>query len=111
MPTTIRVTRQTPFTKSDALREDAELFAEAQELGVWLAERDIATVTMGEVLQFERIEHPGAQLARGEVEYFWEWDPKEEMYFLVCVDTGRVTYHLPEQSDGIVIEIEISARY
>jgi hypothetical protein len=111
MPTTIRVTRQTPFTKSDALREDTDLFAEAQVLGAWLAERDIATVTMGEVLQFERIEHADAQLARGEVEYFWEWDPEEELYLLVCIDKGRVTYQLPGQSDGIVIEIAISATY
>ncbi len=111
MSTRIQITRETPFTRSDTLREDADLFAEAEHLRVWLADREIVQVTMGELLAFEKSDHADAVLDRQEVEYVWEWDPDAKLWHLVCVDKGAVIYHLPGQSDAIVIRITISATY
>ncbi len=111
MTTTIRVTRETPFTKSDDLREDAELFTEAETLGAWLSERSIETVTIGQVLAFEETQHSNVVLDHQPVEYKWVWDPDEEMYRLVCYDRARISFLPTGQSDAVVIEIEISATY
>lgn len=111
MATTIRITRRTPFTKSDTLREDETLYAEAQALREWLSGRDISTVTMAQVLAFAREDHPDAVLARDPVTYVWVWDPVELMYKLVCTDRGSVSYVPPEESDPIQIQVEISATY
>jgi hypothetical protein len=111
MTTTIRIGRKTPFTKSDTLREDETLYEEAQKLGAWLETKDIAVVTMAQVLTQTKIDHPEATLVRETVWYEWVWNPDEQMYVLKCHDRGTISF-LPEgDTDPIQIRIEISAGY
>ena len=97
MATTIRTTRQTPFTKSDALREDATLNAETQSLAAWLKEQVLATVTASGVLAFVQQTHPDATLQRAPVVYEWVWFEEVEMFRLVCFDVATISY-LPDGS-------------
>jgi hypothetical protein len=111
MTTTIRIGRKTPFTKSDALREDETLYEEAQKLAEWLETRDLAVVTMAQVLTLTKVDHADATLVRETVWYEWVWDPEREMNVLKCHDRGTVSF-LPEgDTDPIQIRIEISAGY
>jgi len=111
MTTTIRATRQTPFTKIDPLREDLKLHAEVQTLGAWLAGQDPATITMSRVLTFAREEHADALLTRQPVQYYWVWDDEEKMWYQVCTDRGTVAFVPEGDTDPVHILIEISARY
>lgn len=111
MSTTIRITRETPFSKSDDLREDADLFIEAEALGAWLSERDIETVTMSAVLAFEETQHSNVAFDHPPIEYTWVWDPIEEVWQVACSDKGRISFLPTGQTDAVVIEIEISATY
>jgi hypothetical protein len=111
MTTTVRVTRRTPFAKSDALREDVVLHDEAESLGTWLSERDIETVTMGQVLAFAQVDHADAELKRDPIAYVWLWDPVAELYVLECTDRGEITYLVAGSSDPVRIEVVISATY
>lgn len=111
MPTAIHITRRTPFTKSDTLREDLTLHDEAQALSAWLAERDISTVTMAQVLAHARAAHADAVLARDPVYYEWVYLPEAQMWVLKCYDRGSISYVPAGDSDPILIRIEISAAY
>lgn len=111
MTTTIRIGRRKPFTKSDDLREDETLYEEAQKLGVWLATRDIAVVTMAQVLTRTRIEHEDATLTRETVWYELVWDPERKMYVIKCHDRGTISFLPDGDTDPIQIRIEISAGY
>ncbi len=111
MTTTIRIGRKTPFTKSDALREDQTLHDEAQTLGEWLATKDIDVVTMAQVLAQTKLVHPEAALVRETVWYELVWDPVEEKYFIRCHDRGTISFVPDGDTDPIQIRIEISAGY
>lgn len=111
MTTTIRIGRRKPFAKSDELREDITLYAEAQRLGAWLATKDMKIVTMAQVLAQAKIGHEDATLTRETVWYEWVWDPERKIYILVCHDRGTISF-LPEgDKEPIQIRIEISAGY
>jgi len=111
MATTIRITRRTPFTKSDSLREDETLLAEAEALGDWLSGKDLALVTMNQVLAFAREEHADATLARDPVWYEQVWVREEQMWVIVCHDRGTVSFVPAGDSDPVQIRVEISATY
>ncbi|MBL8862278.1 MAG: hypothetical protein JNK02_09725 [Planctomycetes bacterium] len=113
MSTTISISRKSGFHKSDALREDTLLREEALRFSAWLAERELETVTMNQVLGFAREADASAALARAGVEYEWVWVPEEQKWILVCRDEGRITYRVDEDGDEDLVEIRvaISARY
>lgn len=111
MATTIRITRRSPFTKSDSLREDATLHAEVDAFRDWLSARDPELVTMAQVLTFTREEHADATLVRDPVVYELVWSRELQMWIIVCTDRGTVSFVPAGESDPIQIRIEISATY
>lgn len=111
MTTTIRINRQTRFQKSDALRDDETLYAEAQVMGAWLAQRPLSTVTANQVLVFVQQTHPAATLQRAPVEYLYVWDEQMQMYRIMCFDVAVISYLPDGESVPIEIEVEISATY
>ncbi len=100
--------RRTPAVKSEALKEDAELWQEATRLAAWLSTRDLNVLTAPQVLAFAQTVRPDATLTREAVTYEWIWDEKEHMWLLVCID--RATVSLPGTSP-IDIHFDVSARY
>lgn len=111
MATTIRITRRTPFSKSDTLREDSTLHSEAGALADWLSARDPNLVTMAQVLAFAREEHADATLARDPVLYELVWSRELEMWVIVCTDRGTVSFVPAGDTDPVQIRVEISATY
>ena len=52
-----------------------------------------------------------ALLTREPVNYYWVWDPQEEMWYQACSDRGTVAYVPSGDTDPVHILIEILARY
>jgi hypothetical protein len=110
MPTTVRIGRSAPHTKSDLLRQDDELWQLAQRLGGWLGQRDAATLTHSAVLTWALQEDAGATLTPEAVWYEWVWDPIRDLWYQVCHD--RSTILLPSTgANPIEVTVDIAASY